>query len=72
MTVREMKPSTKQEIQFYAAYAMALLGVVLITIALLVEPVGQIHPSVIAAFGEILTFSGACLGLDYHYKSRQQ
>ena len=29
---------------------------------------GVIDPMVLTAFGEILTFSGALLGMDYHYR----
>ena len=65
-----MKPALKYEIQAVAAYIFAFLGLALICVSLFIEPVGEIHPSVIAAFGEMLTFCGACLGLDYHYKSK--
>ena len=33
-------------------------------------PVAEIHHSVLSAFGEILTFSGSLIGIDYHYKYR--
>ena len=65
-----MKPSVKADLQFFAAYIFAFLGVVMIGVSLFIDPVGELHPSVIAAFGEMLTFCGACLGLDYHYKSK--
>ena len=35
-------------------------------------PMGIIHPSVLAAFGEILTFAGALMGLDYKYTHPQK
>ena len=60
----------KRDFQFVAAYAIALFGLALITTALFLPPTGEIHPSVLAAFGEILTFAGASIGMDYHYRSR--
>lgn len=42
------------------------LGVVVAGFA--VPPLGEIHPSVLIAFGECLTFVGAVLGVRYHYK----
>jgi len=33
-----------------------------------VSPIGEIHNSVLVAFGEISTFSGCLFGVDYHYK----
>ena len=48
---------------------MTVCGVVLIGLAFFTPPVGVIHPSVLTAFGEILTFSGTILGIDYTYKN---
>ena len=36
-----------------------------------IEPVGEIHSSILIAFGEILTFVGGLFGIDYHYKFRK-
>ena len=33
-----------------------------------VPPPGEIHNSVLVAFGEILTFAGAVFGMKYHYQ----
>lgn len=35
-------------------------------------PRGVIDPTVLTAFGEILTFAGAVLGLDYSYKAKNK
>ncbi|KDS39087.1 hypothetical protein M092_1025 [Parabacteroides distasonis str. 3776 D15 iv] len=32
-------------------------------------PRGEIHSSVLVAFGEVSTFAGALLGVDYKYRS---
>jgi hypothetical protein len=34
-------------------------------------PLAEIHHSVLIAFGEILTFSGSLIGIDYHYRFRE-
>ena len=41
---------------------------ILISVSFIVPPLGIIDASVLAAIGEIFTFSGALLGLDYNYK----
>ena len=61
----------KLTIQLILAVSMAIFGCVMIVAAFLVPPTGEIHPSVLTAFGEILTFAGAILGIDYNYKSKQ-
>lgn len=60
----------KQDLQFIAAYVIVAIGLSLIIMALFLPPKGEIHPTVCAAFGEILTFAGASLGMDYHYRSK--
>lgn len=58
----------KHTFQLFAAIFLILVGCVLLITGFLVPPQGQIHNSVLIAFGEILTFSGALFGIDYHYK----
>ena len=43
-------------------------GVILITAAFFVPPMGVIDPTVLTAFGEILTFAGAVIGIDYKHR----
>ncbi len=45
-------------------------GLALIMCALYIDPQGQIDPTVLVAYGEALTFAGAVIGVDYHYKSK--
>lgn len=49
---------------------LVIFGVLLITTSFFVPPTGVIDPSVLTAFGEILTFSGALIGIDAKYKSK--
>lgn len=51
---------------------MAIFGCLLIVAAFVVPPTGEIHPSVLTAFGEILTFAGAVLGIDYNYRYKSR
>lgn len=51
---------------------MCIFGCVLIMIGFWVKPTGEIHPSVLTAFGEILTFAGAVIGVDYNYKYKSE
>lgn len=68
--MRVMKKLSYQTTQLVAAYVVVLFGLALIALAFFVPPMGSIDPSVLAAFGEILTFAGAILGLDYRYKAK--
>ena len=68
--MKVMKKLSHQAIQIVAAYVVVLFGLALIALAFFVPPMGSIDPSVLAAFGEILTFAGAILGLDYRYKAK--
>ena len=58
----------KLTIQLILAVTMAIFGCIMIVAAFIVPPTGEIHPTVLTAFGELLTFAGAVLGIDYNYK----
>lgn len=55
-------------VQLIVACVLVALGVGLLIASFCVPPVGIIHGSILAAFGEICTFAGALFGVDYHYK----
>lgn len=52
------------------ATVIIAFGIALIIAAFLIPPVGIIDPSVLAAYGETLTFAGALFGIDCHYRDR--
>ena len=52
------------------ATILVIFGVLLIVAAFCVPPLGIIDPTVLTAFGEILTFSGSLIGIDYKYKNK--
>ena len=60
----------RSTLQIILAISMASFGAVLILAAFFVPPMGKIDASVLTAFGEMLTFSGTVLGIDYKYKQK--
>lgn len=65
-----MPPYLTMKHQLILAAALTVFGVVLLMTSFTVPPMGYIDPTVLTAFGEILTFSGSLIGIDYHYASR--
>ena len=57
-------------LQFIAAWLLLIVGCGLLIAGFIVPPPGEIHNSVLIAYGETLTFVGAVFGIDYHYKYR--
>ncbi len=57
--------------QIILSILLVAFGVGLITTAFFVPPTGVIDPTVLTAFGEILTFAGSLIGIDYHYRYKQ-
>lgn len=60
----------KLTVQLVIAVMLVFVGSGLLIFGFAVPPLGEIHPSILIAFGEILTFVGALLGIDYHYKAK--
>jgi len=58
----------KLTIQLLAAVFLIVVGCGLLIAGFIVPPPGEIHNSVLVAFGEILTFAGAVFGMKYHYQ----
>ncbi len=66
MNLQKHKPT----LQLLSAILLILVGCGLLIAGFILPPPGEIHNSVLVAFGEILTFAGALFGIDYHYKYR--
>lgn len=64
MEIRKHKPT----IQLLAAVLLIVVGCGLLIAGFCMPPPGEIHNSVLVAFGEILTFAGAVFGMKYHYQ----
>lgn len=58
-------------VQFWAGLVIVAVGLVLLFLGFYAVPVGTISPSVLTAFGEIATFSGALIGVDYRYRFKE-
>lgn len=56
--------------QLLLAFALVFFGCALLTAGICIPPAGVIDSSVLVAFGEILTFAGSLIGIDYHYRYR--
>jgi hypothetical protein len=63
-----MKKINKLTIQLALSVILVLFGIGLLIASFIVPPHGVIDSSVLVAYGETLTFSGALIGVDYSYK----
>ena len=58
----------KMTIEFVFGFICAFIWIGLLWASLFIPPLGIIDASVLAAVGEVLTFSGALVGIDYSYR----
>lgn len=71
VTGREGKPrkaSRRWSCQLIVALLLTVSGIVLLFLGFFFAPTGEIHHSVLVAFGEVSTFAGALFGVDYSYR----
>ncbi len=61
-----------KKLQLIIATALCIFGCAMLVAGFICPPLGEIHPTILTAFGEILTFSGALLGMDYKYRSKKE
>lgn len=68
-----LEKASKENLQFISSLFVLFAGLVLVFISLFIQPTGEIHPSVITAFGMFLSFVGAVWHLDlkYDFKTRE-
>ena len=59
-------------LQLVTAAVLSIGGLVLLFVAMLIDPAGEIHETVLVAFGEVGTFAGSIIGIDYRYKFKKQ
>ena len=57
--------------QLILAVSLCVFGGLLLLAGFCCPPLGEIHHSVLIAFGEILTFSGSLIGIDYKYRYKE-
>lgn len=56
--------------QFILGVVVILAGLTMLFMGIWMPPLGIIDSSLLVAFGEAATFSGALIGVDYNYKYR--
>lgn len=59
----------KENITVYSAVAMLVFGCVLTTIAFFIEPMGEIHDSVLWVLGQCFIYAGGALGIANYARS---
>ena len=60
------------DLQLISAFVLSIGGLVLLFCGVFIDPQGQIHETLLVAFGETATFAGALFGIDYTYRFRDQ
>ncbi len=60
----------RPNLQLITAAVLSIGGLILLFCGVFIDPEGQIHESLLVAFGETATFAGALFGIDYVYKKR--
>ena len=60
-----------KKLQLIVATALCIFGCTMLVAGFCSPPLGEIHHSVLIAFGEILTFSGSLIGIDYKYRYKK-
>lgn len=68
MGLRTLSRNQKMTVQLWLGVCLAIIGILLLWVSFFVPPAGIIDASVLAAVGEVFTFSGALIGIDYTYK----
>lgn len=61
------KLSFKEMLGYALAILTMMAGIVLLFLGMYIPPEGQIHSSVLSAFGMICVFSASLLGISIHY-----
>lgn len=68
---KEVKQEKKKlNIQLGLGIVLTIAGIVLLFCGFYAVPIGEIANSVLVAYGEVSTFAGALIGVDYTYKFR--
>ena len=63
-----MDKKKKLTLQLLLGAFLVVVGVVLLFLGFYAPIVGEITNSVLVAYGEVSTFAGALIGVDYKYK----
>ncbi|WP_297719188.1 hypothetical protein [uncultured Porphyromonas sp.] len=66
----QRQPKGPQELRLWLAILLVTCGMALLYMGFWVSPRGEIHSSVLVAYGEVMTFVGALIGIDYAARER--
>lgn len=66
--MKTINAEQKLTLQFILGVLVVIAGLVLLFLGFYAVPIGEIGPTVLTAFGEAATFSGALIGVDYKFK----
>ena len=70
MKTIDLRPRDPQTLRLWLAILLVTCGMVLLYMGFWVTPRGEIHSSVLVAYGEVMTFVGALIGIDYAARER--
>lgn len=59
----------KDKISYILCCASFVCGTVLTFLGMFIDPVGEIHSTVLTSLGVFLSFSGAIIGISTHYST---
>lgn len=62
----------RDRVQFSIAGGLMVFGCLMLMIGLFIEPAGQLHSSLLIAFGEVGTLAASVLGIDAVYTNKLQ
>lgn len=57
----------KSKLSYVLCIASFIIGVTLTVAGFLVNPLGEVHASILTSLGVFLTFSGSIIGIAQHY-----
>lgn len=59
--------SFKNKMSYVLCISSFIIGVVLTVAGFMVNPLGEVHASILTSLGVFLTFSGSVIGIAQHY-----
>ena len=65
---KHLSSKIMKKIQLLLSVGLCVFGGMLLVAGFVAPPIGEIHHSLLIAFGELLTFSGSLIGIDYRYR----
>ena len=68
MDIKRFSQNTKLTIQIILSVILVFAGLTLLFFGFFAPPYGDINNSILVSYGEVSTFAGSLLGVDYHYK----